>query len=705
MTPEQKKAMAKAQARIRLSQTYPKPESYQMKPYQPPEPSGLASVGRGFADVSQGVEQVGRRMFGDPQKTAAWENQRNADLQTYEQGQGEGFDAGRLIGNIGGTAPLALIPGGVTAGVGARAAIGAGTGVVGAGSTYVDTSKGDYLGQKAVQGVIGAATGGVAGAAAPAIARGIGAVGQKLRGLAARFGTSADEMVVTITRTAKDAGLNIDGLPDTIKAGFISDALDQLEATGKLDVKSLARKANLERFGFTGNTAGTTGQVTRNPAQWQTERNLMQLDEIGDPLRGRFVAQNQQLHSMADRIAGSISPETNIQAAGMRAREVAQKAVKASQGTVRNAYETATKTKGIGDQVVDAKALQEALIEPYTTFADQIPGPIKTRITALVDGLKSPTVENVYEAIKLVNARLKAPSNPSEKAALQSISRILNDQLDATAQAGGEAAGALREASKLAAKRFGIIRGKIGEPSKIVETLSEGGRADNLVDRLMGGNVDDLQHIKRFFTAFDEQTFPDIPKAEMGKAWDDIRGGVLRRMNASAKVGDPDMDLMSGFQWDKAWKSLGPERQRVFFNDEEREVIESAIEAAKVLTKAPPFEVSNKSGTGGFLMNQMGKLVSRLRSIPVMGQLADGLLGLMDIGEQVAVKATRQTKVATSLAGRPYTDAQRQAFEAQALTLLSRLGATPSAGAGASGAVAVNAALNPPRQPRNEQPQ
>lgn len=702
MTPEQKKALALASARLRL-QTSQAPE---FKPsFQAPEPGFVARVGRGVADVTQGIEQIGRRLFGDDAETAAWEAQKNAETQMYEQGQGGGFDGARLLGNIGATAPLALVPGGASAGVVGRTAAGAGMGAAGAVTSYTDTSKGDYLGQKAMQGTIGAVIGGAANAAAPAIAQGIGKVVQKLKGVAAKFGSSSDDLVVEITRQASSRGIDLSRMPDQLKAGFVSDALDQLDTTGVLDIDALARKSNLERFGFTGNKAGTVGQITRDPKSWQDERNLMQLTDIGDDLRNRFMAQNQRLHEMADEVATRISPETNVQAAGMQAREVAKKALKASQKTVGAAYDSAINTPGIGDQVVDAKALQDALIEPYAAFADNIPSPIKTRITALVDGQKAPTVQNVFEAVKLVNKRLNSPANPAEKAALSEVAKILNSQLDETAAQGGSAAQALRDASELASKRFGLIRGKIGEKSKIVEVLGQGGRADNLVDRLMGGNVDDLQHIKRFFTAFDEQTFPDIPKPEMLKAWDDIRGGVLRKMNASAKVGDPSMDMMSGFQWDKAWKSLGPERQKVFFNDEEREVIESAIEVAKTLTKAPPLEVSNKSGTGGFLMNMGGKLISRMRNMPVLRQFADTFVGLLDAGEQVAVKVSKQKQVATALNGKPYTEAQRRAFEAEALTLLNRLGGAPAAGLGSAGAVAVNAALNPPRQPRNSQPQ
>jgi hypothetical protein len=283
--------------------------------------------------------------------------------------------------------------------------LGAAAGAVGAGSQYVDTSKGDYLGQKAFQTGLGAAVGGVANVAMPWIAKGVGGVWQKAKGVAAQLNIgSTDDLLVTITNRARSSGIDLSNMPEQVQAGFMNDALDQLRTTGNLDVASLARKSNLEQWGY----QGTVGQVTRNPGQWQTERNLMQLDEIGDPLRNRFVQQNQQMMTNAERLAGRFGPEVPEQQIGLNVRDVSSRAARASQETVGDAYTAGANAPGIGSEVVDVSRFRDRLTEVYASHIDQIPAPIQTRLAELVDGGYSPTVENVQQAAKLVNAALLA---------------------------------------------------------------------------------------------------------------------------------------------------------------------------------------------------------------------------------------------------------------------------------------------------------
>lgn len=706
MTPEQQKALAKARARLR-QQEIPPSEPYKMKPFVPSEPGFVAKMGRGISDITQGVEQIGRRVFGDDQDTAQWEAQKNAELQMYEQGAGPGFDGGRMLGNIVATAPLALIPGGAAAGVTTRVAAGAGAGALGSGATYVDTSQGDYTSQKAIQGTIGAVTGGVAGAVMPAVARGVGQVAQRLRGIAARLNlSSADDVVVTITRQAADSGIDLASLPDQVRQSFVDEAINQLDATGRLDMASLARRAQLERFGFTGDRAGTVGQITQDPTQWRQEFALKQMNEVGQPLTDRFRAQNARIHEVAGELADSISPARDTQAIGLNAREVAQDVVDRSQNRVSAAYRAARNSPGVGDLVADAEGMRGRLTEVYDAYADSIPSNIKTRIERLVDGAKAPTVENLDEAIRLINKRRKF-ANPAEQAAVGELRSVLVRQLDRTAREGGEAAEGLRRAARLAARRFGFIRGDINQPSKIIEILDGGGRADNLVDRLMTGNVDDLDHLRRFFTEFDQEAFPRIPAEQMRDTWNQIRGGVLRKINDAADVGtrhSPAQDLLKPNAWFDKWHNLGETRQRIFFSDQERETISAAIDVGRLLISEPPHTVANRSGTGGMMHMLKARTMQALQRIPGIGAFANGFAGFIEAGEQIAVRMSNESNVNVSLSGRTYTEAQRRAFEAEALTLLNRLGQVPSAATGAASAVGINSALNPSAQPANTGP-
>lgn len=673
------------------------PEPYQMKQPEYEDPSLLASIGRGFADIGQGVQQIGRRMFGNPEETAAWEAQKNAELRMYEQGQGEGFDVGRLIGNIAGSAPLMAIPGGATAGVATRVGLGAAGGALGGAVNYTPTDNQSFAEWKTLQTGIGAIAGGALNAAAPAIARGIGAVRRQVARIPRSLGiTTNDDIVIQLVNQAASKGIDLNRVPATVRQSFIADAMDQLNATGSIDIDSIARRQNLERWGF----KGTVGQVTRDPKQWTRERNLMQIEDIGDPIRDRLVAQNQQMMTQAEGLAGRFSQAVPEQQVGLDVRRIADTAARASQKTVGEAYTRAANTPGIGDTVTDVARLRDGLTEVYDAFSDAIPGGIKDRVAALVDGRISPTVEQINNASKLVNRRLEAAANPAEKAGLSQVAALLRQQLDDAASAGGESAKALREASALAAKRFGFLRGKGLDESQLIDKLSDGGRADNLVNRLMTGDIDDLAHLRRFLNEFPESDFPNIPKSEMKTAWDNIRGAVVRKMNEKARYGDPAENAFSGFQLQKAWEGLGETRQSILFSPEERETINSFIDAVTAMTKAPPFETSNKSGTSGALINFGKSMMGKLRAIPGMGPMVEGLMSVAELGKQGAIKVSDRRTVNLALQGKPYTEQQRRALESGVRGTMERAGALPAAVAGAT---VSNNALNPSRKPRDKQ--
>jgi len=92
-------------------------------------PSMLASIGRGMMDIPQGMTQgmlqgsegikganeanaaLGAKLGIKPQGAQSYTNNLRTEINNYERGQGEGFDVGRVIGNVATALPTALIPG------------------------------------------------------------------------------------------------------------------------------------------------------------------------------------------------------------------------------------------------------------------------------------------------------------------------------------------------------------------------------------------------------------------------------------------------------------------------------------------------------------------------------------------------------------------------------------------------------------------
>lgn len=697
--------------------TVKKIEPYQMKPFQAPEPTFGQQVGRGVEDVYSGVSQIGRRLFGNDEETAKWEAQKNAELQMYEQGRGlkEGeWDWGRMGGNAIGTAPLALIPGGAQSGLAVRTIGGAALGGLGAGSNYIDTSDGNFLGQKAIQTGLGTIVGGGVSALLPPAAKWVGGLMSKAKNLAVKLNlSSSDDVIVEISRRAAESGVDLSKVPEDMRRVILSQAMDQLDNTGQLDFPSLARRARLEQYGFRGDTGGTIGQITADPTQWRDEFALKQMSGIGEPLTDRFRAQGQQLHNIANQLADNISPidpNRGAQQISLDARDVAQEAFDASQRRVSAAYRLGRRARGVGDLVADAEGMRGRLTEVYDMFNDDLPTFMKSRIEGFVDGTKAATVENLDEALRMINSRerMGAFSNPAQQAAAARTREILTRQLDLTARQGGEAAEGLRRAARLAAHRFGFTRGDMNTPSKIMEALNDGARADNLVEKVMSGNVDDLQHLRRFFTEFDQEAFPKIPKEQMVNTWNSLRAEVLRKINDAGRLGAgnrPEYANVSPEGMRLAWKKLGDVRQRTFFTDSEREAVDGLIEAAEILIKEPAHTVANRSGTGGMVYNLFRRLVSGVQQVPALKQFGNAMLGMVNQGEEFAIKLSSQQRVATSLTGQTYTEAQRRAAESRAIALLQRFGALGPAAAGSAGAVFVDSKLNPSGQPLNENPE
>ena len=151
------------------------------------KPGPLARVGRGMMDVGQGAKQLffrGRDALqgtaGSSAETQQYEREMIDEMNQYEADRqrsatpttsqlitGEkpdaGFDWLRLGGNVAATLPIGLIPGGAAATMPTRVLSLAAQGAASGAAQPVDTDKGDFAGQKALQTAIGTVVAPVAG--------------------------------------------------------------------------------------------------------------------------------------------------------------------------------------------------------------------------------------------------------------------------------------------------------------------------------------------------------------------------------------------------------------------------------------------------------------------------------------------------------------------------------------------------------------
>lgn len=662
--------------------------SYERKPFSPEPPGVMARVGRGVADVTQGIEQIGRRMFGDDTETADWEAQRNRDLTTYETGAEKGlggdFDIMRLGGNVGIMAPLAMVPGGTS--IGSRIGYGMLAGGAGGGSLYAPTDDrsmtGDFLVDKVAQTGLGAGVGAAASAAAPYVIRSVALLPTAAKNLWNKMSPNVrSDMIIELSEEMGQGGAAWSALADDVRASMIDDAVQQMNTAGKLDAASIVRKQNIERFYDTPESAPLTGQVTRNPQQWQMERNLSKMEDVGEPIRNRLVAQNQQAMKTVEDYAERFGIEMDPADVGAGFRTTGRALAATSQKTVGKAYDDAAALAGVRDPISGPKNLAVRLDTVLDEFEDLLPPPVARRLKDfLLDENPRPmTVREINQAIKLVNRQknIRGTSDAGVSRSMDEVSEALRQALDETAQFGGPAAQGLRQASRLAAQRFGLIRGGGRDKSTFIEGVLNGKRVDNMVkNRVITGNLDDLEQVKRFLLDFDEGAFPGIPKADAARVWEQIRASVIREMNKKAGYNaDPSRGQLSGIQLQKAWRALGDRRMRILYNEEERALIRDMTEAIVDMTYEPPFSAVNSSNTAAGL----GNMARRVLRVPGLGPLLDVLSAAGTVGRNISIKVSGDKKVAGAMAGNAATQAERLARE-QFLRRL--LGSTPALGAG-----------------------
>tara|TARA_R100000664_G_scaffold24061_1_gene33766 strand:- start:43 stop:2310 length:2268 start_codon:yes stop_codon:yes gene_type:complete len=573
-------------------------------------------------------------------------------------GRAEGFDWLRTGGNIASLLPLARIPGGQTT----VTRIASGSGAGGLGATLLPTySEDGFFIDKSAQTGVGAIGGGLLSAVVPPA---IGWLGQK-GGELLDFGRGLLQMRPSVQTQVDDQitasiGRELSDLPKQIQDSLRKDALEQLRVSGSINADALARKANLERWGLD----PTSAQVSRDPRAWQREAELSKID-AGQPIRERFIAQDQRLGQIASEIPENINPGGggSLIDMGDSLRRIASDLAKTSQKTVSQAYDSAAEA-GLKVPIMNPNKLKTALLEVDEDYGWTLPPPVRASLKSIVESDTAPTIQQINNFIKKAN---RQKGSLEVQNATQEFVSALRTSLDDMAaippghpafrmSGVGEAVTSLKKATALAAKRFGFVKGKDGQNLSLVDDLvNNRARIQNLVKtKIMGGNPDDLAHLKRLLVDFDQSAFPEIPKARALQLWDDLRGAVLREITENIRVDGSSGKVISGARWAKNWRNLDEARHRILFSREEREIIESVIKAAEDLTVTPPYSYLNRSNTASNTVNYMTVVAEKVKGTPLDGfvqmlrpLVETGRKGMSGVGEAREVGLRMQGRTST----------------------------------------------------------
>lgn len=641
-------------------------------PIPPEKPGAIARIGRGYMDTAQGIKQLWL-MLTDPAEAERYRQEVNDEIALYERGRGQdaGFDWMRLAGSAASTAPVGFVgkaPGAIKAGyAAARSASPTLAGTLSAAAPTAARSTGRALAAATAEGAAAGATqyseggtvadkaiqtfaGGVGGAVSVPVAKGLAFAGGKIAELWAKTkGMVGDTTIVAMIQ--QQAGIPINQLTAEARAALVADVRRQLAAHGSVDGEALARKHRLESLGF----RPTSGQVSRDPIQWQFEQNWSAVPGVGDDIRYQLAEQNnvlrRNLESVRDAQGGQ--PLSDF-AVGDQIQTSVQNINSDMAGRVREAYKATEAAHGAKGAVTP-----ENLLHMMGQMRDNIftQGILEStnnmlRRFGLVDKagrmIDHPTWQPALSAIQSEELRKGINALPDFAGGtnLKGFKARLIEALDDDIFDGLKGNDYFADARKLHAERKNTFATNPLERM----TSQDGLHADKLYQNLvLGGNVHDLNSMRAV-----------LEKSPEGMAaWANVRRAAAQDILDAAFNQDPTRKAMTEAGLRKMLDRIGPEKLEILFGKKTRDLLFANLESARDLIVAPPMTRQSSSNSATPLLQAL----MEFGNVPVAGQnpATAVVLGLAKKGEEAAKAAAVAKRLRQSQTGSTVSPAEIEA--------------------------------------------
>lgn len=630
--------------------------------------SVLGRTAMGAGDVAAGIAQLvpraaefvtsGAGYFPNPVSEAAGKGrewidrqvrQREQEYQTARQMAGatpEDVDIARGVGQVFSPVNLTLaraVP--LASTIPGRIATGAAAGGISGLTQPVTSEEGqaDYATQKLLQTGTGVTVGAVA---QPTLGLAIEKLGPKIAGFLAKQGPRLADLMRGekaapaefnynfYARQAVDDTLSeIDATPETFGRsqyeGLVSQVEDSLRTGRPLDVAAITRQRDFERLGM----QPTLGQITRDPRQYATERNLAQVQEIGDPLLQRLQQQSATLQERLGQFAGGAEAE---QVAGVALGTQLRNLDKRLGLQVSELYNQARESTGRSVEIPTGGFASD-VGKIMQNYRGRIPPAIVTRLNEY--GFLGPKQTKVFDFgeaddfIQLINQYFG--ENPATDSALKAIRKSVQTAIEKAPMPDAFAAARLA-----ASQRF-----KLQESLPALEEAVSNPRGDEqLVQKfIIRGNARDVNALANFLKTNSPDLYNQM-KLQLGQY-------IQRAAFGENVAGDKAVAAES---LARAIRQLGGRQKlKAFFTDEEILDLEAASRVAGYMVSPPAFAPVNYSGSGAALFNLA-------QQVPTIGERATLLRNLVRpvIQQRQVTEALRATP--TTQPG-PTTEAARRA--------------------------------------------
>ena len=544
------------------------------------EPSALESVGRGMYDLKVGIPQALGML--SPEEEAI-EQEKEA---LYERNIGEGFDFGRLGGQaaateIGGAPGAAARLG--TLGRGLLSAAGAAP----MGYALYEPSTVQKLENAAISSLVAAPF----GMFAPPVARMGGALINKAQDVGERVFTNKQNINELIDQGILSANQGLD-YPSLLNANTQQQVTQNVAArTGgvlddrNFDPEAAVHREMAERFGYTGDTALTRAQATRDPIDLGTEEKLKKR-EGGEAITLRKAAQEEQSVNVMDQFADEYANLGTPLDVGINLEKAIKNRAKELQKEVKDAYD-----KIPTGYTVPGEVIKEIFAETIGDFRDNISAGVKKRIENL--GKKDFTVKEVLELDRLISKLMPfEPANNARNAAQGALKSNILDVLDEIAEREGDETikESLQNARAIARDRFNALRAD-NNSSVIQQLLRDRVDSGDIQGKVIRTGLDDIDALRNLLGN-------DFNMVEALYADDILRAAV------------PDAQYSHPAYNRKITRGLGGDKvQRVFGENKANRYLDF-LGVSRRLHTLPKQTPANPSGTGGAVADILGDVAS-----------------------------------------------------------------------------------------------
>lgn len=533
--------------------------------------------------------------------------------ENWRRGEDPGLDIGRVAGNIAGAVPLAaFVPGMSAATLPARMAAGGGAGAISA--AFQPVNEGDFWPEKAGQIAGGAASGALA---VPVIEKAMQAIGKVSQRMAARL---TSDHARKIANDLGAAGVDYSQLSKETQESILKDAEKALKAGGKLDMNALALKYDFEKLGM----KPTLGQVSRDPMQFQFERNNAGIEGAGETLSQRFNEQNSQLvgalGGLRKAAGGSDDAYTGIARiqSDLRALNDAKK-----QG-VSALYDAAKNKPGRLTQLNPHRFtndLNDVLDRELGGYA--LPSGLQNSLNKIAKGDAPFGIQEAEQLKKMANQYWdKTGQDGARNFAITQFKEALNREISSSSD------DLMRQAQTMAstgAMADANAAQEVAQSFKIAtKAARQQKRALEKVPALkfaIDNEMPDPKFIERFVVNARPRELLNL-RAQLRKnpeTWEEIRGQVLEYIKTKATNNQPDefaKFTQAGFS--KALNSVNDAKLKILFSPQEIAQLKSIGRVGKAIQIAPEGVTINRSGTS----QAMANLLSRLSHVPYLRELA-----------------------------------------------------------------------------------